>query len=84
MAHEEGLHTSFDRVHRSPQKQGYMNMPMTGEEVVEYTTVKEFFGMPHNPIPMINDKKKLVYRDGTRDKSGKLPRATQYYPTGYE
>ncbi|KAI9701575.1 MAG: hypothetical protein M1836_001631 [Candelina mexicana] len=42
---------------------------------------EELIGVPPNAIPTIYDKA-LAYRDGTRDKKGKLPRAKVVYKVG--
>ncbi|KAI9790433.1 MAG: hypothetical protein M1835_000962 [Candelina submexicana] len=44
-------------------------------------TLEELIGVPPNAIPTIYDKA-LAYRDGTRDKKGKLPRAKVVYKVG--
>ncbi|KAK4575213.1 hypothetical protein LTR86_001065 [Recurvomyces mirabilis] len=76
--------SSFEqRSNRSPQKQAYAGLPALEATVREVVTIEELFGAPANPIPVMKGGK-LWFRDGTLDRSGKLPRALVYYPTGYD
>ncbi|KAK0993896.1 hypothetical protein LTS01_007313 [Friedmanniomyces endolithicus] len=75
---------SGDRRTQSPKKLSFQNMlfPLD-ERVREFRSVEDFFEMPDNAIPMYRSKG-LAFRDGTRDKHGRLPRAGVYYHPGYE
>ncbi|KAK0864421.1 hypothetical protein LTS02_005957 [Friedmanniomyces endolithicus] len=75
---------SGERRTQSPKKLSFQNIlfPLD-ERVREFRCVEDFFEMPDNAIPMYRSKE-LTFRDGTRDKHGRLPRAGVYYHPGYE
>ncbi|KAK5709599.1 hypothetical protein LTR17_019628 [Elasticomyces elasticus] len=63
---------------RSPRKKDYAALPALEQSVRECATLDEFLGMPANPM-MCWYKGQLAYRDGTRDRQGRLPRGKEYY-----
>ncbi|KAK0885877.1 hypothetical protein LTR87_000581 [Friedmanniomyces endolithicus] len=75
---------SGERRTQSPKKLSFQNtlFPLD-ERVREFRCVEDFFEMPDNAVPMYRSKE-LAFRDGTRDKHGRLPRAGVYYHPGYE
>lgn len=77
---------SFDRTVRTPSKMQKIFNPWqseTGEanEIV-YETWEEFFDLPTNPIPILQDGQ-LAYRDGMHNDDGMLRRAKMIFKTGY-
>lgn len=75
------VHMSAEQTSRSPRRQSSYNRSGFEDKVKHFDTLKEFFDLPANPIPFIYNEQ-LAYRDGTRDESGKLPRAKTIYKTG--
>ncbi|KAK1074515.1 hypothetical protein LTR12_009403 [Friedmanniomyces endolithicus] len=75
---------SGERRTQSPKKLSFQNIlfPLD-ERVRKFGSLEDFFEMPDNAIPMYRSKE-LAFRDGTRDKHGRLPRAGVYYHPGYE
>ncbi|KAK5688899.1 hypothetical protein LTS10_000878 [Elasticomyces elasticus] len=63
---------------RSPRKKDYAALPALEQSVKECATLDEFLGKPANPM-MCWYKGQLAYRDGTRDRQGRLPRGKEYY-----
>ena len=76
--------SSFERPYRNKRSAATSAYPWeNGEEnVIQCDTVEELFNLPKNPIAIIQDKR-VVYRDGTRNDDGTLPRAKVIYKTGY-
>ncbi|TKA81551.1 hypothetical protein B0A55_03014 [Friedmanniomyces simplex] len=75
---------SSERNTRSPKKLSYQQvLPALEESVREFQNVEEFFEIPAYVLP-VHRYNQLAFRDGTRDKNGRLPRAGVYYHPGYE
>lgn len=52
-----------------------------GERLQE-VSLRDFFGLPDDPIPIMDSDGQLAYRDGVRHADGHLPRAKQIFKVG--
>ncbi|KAK4891759.1 hypothetical protein LTR27_009611 [Elasticomyces elasticus] len=77
-AADDSDENSTQRRTRSPRKKDYAALPALEQSVKECATLEEFLGKPANPM-MCWYKGQLAYRDGTRDRQGRLPRGKEYY-----
>ncbi|KAK5116670.1 hypothetical protein LTR62_007344 [Meristemomyces frigidus] len=78
--------SSFEqRSNRSPQKHtAYSGLPALEPTVRICSSIGEFFAAPANPLPVVDERGKVGFRDGTLGRDGKLPRRLVVYPAGYE
>jgi len=71
---EEALDTDSEKTIR--------DAPVMSVESLKEISIKDYFGLPDDPIPLLASDGQLAYRDGTRNAFGKLSRAKQVFKVG--